>query len=386
MKKLRLKNFVCVLAAVVMLVLGFSILQPTELVHAADGVQTPFVSAVSKDENFSLTMTATDRTSPNKVFTERKQMVYPNAGEQAEFYLFQWRDLGLLTFNFLHLQNPESPQLVFLNFNFTVTFLQSEDLNLPITGGDTVFENLYSGPIGLFSPFYYYIDSVGLDRDNPTSTNGHDFGLYKFEFSYELFDPSLMPDPSATPPPRSLAPIYVAVIPDDIMEVLGEEAKILYSVSSSNDLLNMFHLYISNGKFKYINPAHLIWRVEGIDKNNNLYCRDEAMKSTDDRYTDFKTVKPSFDDYHGTSFDFDSNGIEGEWEISLILRYKNPNGDDPEYIEIVLDTVSGLSTFKVKKPFPWWWLLLVLLLIVIAVLIVMIIANKKHKKDEAKVW
>ena len=110
--------------------------------------------------------------------------------------------------------------------------------------------------------FSYSIDSDSKVAESQYHKNGYGFGLYKFDLVYTY----LLDDQSVNVSTGSVGGIYVAVIPDDVTTINDKDTKILYSISSSNKLMNVFNLYLSNDVYKYVNPAYLEWNVVGQNK------------------------------------------------------------------------------------------------------------------------
>lgn len=348
-----MKNKFCWLKTFCLVMLAFAaclFCVPTLNSFAAEPNNTFSVA----DDNFSMQITARGRTS-NKLETESVEF------EGITFQTFKWRQLESLSFLLTGTNNPQTT-----NFQLKVTNLYHHT-NLSSQFGTGTTSTLYHGTNFNQFMFFYYIDSTADNTANPNSSNGKDFGLYKFDFSYTLKDGK-----------HYYFDFYVQIIPDDINRAIPQELSMLYSVSSASKLLNKYSFYLTTDTFKYVNPALLTWEVTGEDVEGNNYCYDIAMQQRyAPQYDAYNLIYPSTkDDCHGDSFVFDSNNIEGTWTVKL----KIANNQQTEFVQ------EDLSTIKVqKKSITWLIILLSILALALISTAIIVILMIKHKKQE-KIW
>lgn len=334
-----------------------------------------FTNCKVDDGRFSMTMTANARKQTSLPLDKRT--VSKKIGETTKditYYCFEWKDLHNLRFRFS--SNIRGSTTEYTAFKFLLTNVQDDNLETEISevAESANFVTLYQGSIaGNTFPqfdFYYYIDKQSDLSETPTRCKGNDFGLYKFDFVYTYrADDSNLVD-------ISVGDIYVAVLPQDINTVEQTDLKILYSVSSSNKLMNVFNLYLSNDSYKYVNPKHIKWSVVGLDKLKVNYVLTDKMK-TDNlaQYANYKTIWESLPeaDISGANFLFNSNDIEGTWTVYCTIT--NNNGETKTL------SVQNLSTLKKEKESYVWLILLIIgLALVLGGIISFIVIYKKNDK------
>lgn len=365
------KILYAIMATILVLFAGLSLFlcQPY---HCANAI---FVEQITSDDNFSMKMTANGRRSNNALPLDKRTST-TTLGKEIEYICFQWKDLESLGFRFS--SNIKASDKIFRNFQFKTSFQQTDNLSLPFDEclPTTLYEGTITGNNFSQFDFFYYIDSNNQDKESNTSANGHDFGIYKFDFSYDFHDNETMDE--GTWSTYSIGEIYVAVLPDDIDSISSFlDLSILYSISSSNKLMNVFNLYLSNDAFKYINPAYIQWSVTGTDTMNVNYVLTQKMKDENLEYANHKVLWQSPVSTTGPRFIFDSNDIEGTWSVTCSI--KNSDGQTEKY-HLNLDNLSTIK--KSPKSFLWLFIFIGCLLVVGAIvsIIIVVLKNKKHDK------
>lgn len=317
--------------------------------------------------NFTMTMTATSRQNTSLPRTEKMDET-----GTINYLCFQWRDLYRLNFRINATPNPE---LVFGNYTFKVTHFGDDKL-VPLLDNDP--EILYQGEVGDFSrlDFYYFVDEIINEDSTGTNSAGHGFGLYKFDFVYNRLVSGQFEEFSLG------ESIYVAVLPDTNIEELisNQNLGIVYSVSSSNHMVNVFNLSLSRDVLKYVKPDRITWIAYGTGTDHVNYCLTQKMKDLDVKRAGDIVIWEKYDEknMHGTSFLLSTNEIEGIWAADCII--KNAEGD------VILNLkINNLSTIKVPpKNYVWLILLIICILILLIFIIAMIFIWRMKKKE--KVW
>lgn len=345
------------------------ILIPPQKTYAQD----LFENEVVTDNNFTMTMTVNAR-KQNGRLNRIEQTITNKVGEEITFLCFNWRDLENFKFNIS--SNIANQSKNYTSLKFLVTYIESETLNESIgleEPDSPLYETLiYNNNFNDFD-YYYYIDEDSSTTPSTTHSNGHGFGLYKFDCIYTYQDEGSSVDVST----GNLGGIYIAVLPDKVEDVVENNIKIFYSISSSNKLMNIFRLYLSTDDYKYVNPHRLQWNVVGTDKNNiNYVLTKQIQQENIGSYANHRFIYESLEASYGNTFIFDSKDIEGTWTAYCTIT--NSDGS----IKNVLQ-VSNLSTIKVEKKSYMWLIFLILVICLVLAGIISIIVIKK-KKD--KVW
>lgn len=361
-KNLALK-FVCF--SLIFMLLGLGVIFCPQSIEIANAEN--FISHTVDNGKFSMKITANTRTPNPLDFTQKT--VQTVVGEEISYLCFNWRDLESLNFKFT--SNIKGSRTAYQSFKFVLTNLQTDDLTLSVGVNDP--EILYQGTIinNNFSQFnfQYYIDKDAKINETQTKCKGNDFGLYKFDFIYSYIEES-------NEISVSIGDVYIAILPDDIDSISISDTKILYSVASSNRLMNIFNLYLSDNTYKYVNPKYLQWNVVGIDQLNTNYVLTQKAKDSNINYSNHKTIWQSLDNTNGTNFVFDSNNIEGTWTATCTIF----NSDGSEKLNL---SVSNLSTIKKEQKSYWW---LILLIILICLLVGGTVALIVFRKKRDKIW
>ena len=376
MKKIALKTLVCIMA-IFAFIFGVNLMSLPKTANAAN-----FTSVTSQNSYFSMTMSARARQGTSSVLQEDTRTVTTYEGESITYNCFKWRELEYFTFRFIGYRPTDNVEIA--DYSFEVTFIQTEDLKTPIGGGkgpesEVLAQNtIYQNRFETFN-FFYYIDSNKGHNSN-NSHDGHDFGLYRFDFRYTYLDQDTMEEIGEKQWFAMDDPIYVAILPDDINNINLGRVSLSTMIIPGSELLNefSFSLLTNNDALDYINPVYLEWEVTGKDTLNAQYCRDENMKNSDlDTYAPYKVIVPIYKEYHGKTFLLDTNGIEGTWTVACYLI--RPTG------KILLVQETNLSTIKAAKPSYIWIVYIVLgILLLIALIAVLIIIIRNRTQE--KVW
>ncbi len=335
--------------------------------------ETVFSSLTREDESFFLTMSATSRSNSDVFY--QIQTKKNSLENDVTYVCFNWSDLQRLDFK---INSHFIENAVYDTYAFNMTYVRSEYLeNAPSFGNSKTEElskdSLAQNPFTRLDLHFYEDSDMDIQLDN-YSFLGHDFGLYKFDFTYSY---SLNDEISS----RSLGEIIVAILPDDIDKIsAGEVPTIVYSRSSSNALLNVFNCSLSLPVFKYVNPDHIQWIAYGTDIYNTRYCLTQQL--VEDESMDFANYLPMWQSYDNTglSFVLDTNEIEGTWNVRCIVR--NSDGTE-KYLQPIV--VEGLSTVKIQPPDRTWLILLVVFVCVAVLVVVSLLFTYIMKKHE-KVW
>ena len=339
-KSQSLKNIICFVLMSILLGMAF-LMFPTPTKTADAAASFTGLTVTDSREYFSMRIRVDARNSTYALPLDRRT-VQTESGE-IEFYCFQWRDVEDIHFRFS--SNIKDSSYEFESYEFLATHLKTDDLDESmgvaepeILSADIIARNTFS-----LYDFYYYIDSASDVAESTTRCKGHDFGLYKFNFRYTYTDEEGTRQ-------ISLPDIYIAILPDDIDEIIPVNTKIVYSIGSSSGLMNVFNLYLSSDVYKYVNPEYLKWNVVGVglDKTNYVLS-EEARAANLKEYANhtplWSSPLPTLP--IGTNFVFDSNNIEGKWSAYCTIL----NSDGSENLTL---SVHGLSTVKVAKPSYTW--------------------------------
>ena len=331
-----------------------------------------FSSASVGDSNFTMQVSATGREKTVALPLNKQDVTVgiADATLSYTYYCFQWRDIENLTFNFT--SNILNSTNIFSSYELKLTYVESESLNSPFGNGEerVLVKNGISANQFENFEFYFYIDKAAKVYESSNLAKGNDFGLYKFDFSYTYSDGE------NENIKRSIGEIYIAILPDNIDTVTHEnDLKILYSVSSSQKLMNNYNLYLSTDDYKYVNPKYIEWIVVGVDKEKTSYVYCERNRQENIMYANYKAIWPTAQvEPFGNSFVFDSNDIEGEWTANCIIKDSQGN-------EKARFTAEGLTTIKNKKAsYIWLILTVVLSVLLIGGIVALVIFYLKREK------
>lgn len=364
-KSFKLKNILCFV--LMSLMFGMAFLMLPQPVHKADAAASfTGLTVTDSREYFSMRIRVDSRNSTYALPLDRRT-ISTESGE-IEFYCFQWRDVEDIHFRFS--SNIKDSTYEFESYEFLATHLKTDDLDESmgvaqpeILSADKIARNTFT-----LYDFYYYIDSTSDIAESSTRCKGHDFGLYKFNFRYTYTDEEGTRQ-------ISLPDIYIAILPDDIDDVVPINTKIVYSIGSSGGLMNVFNLYLSSDAYKYVNPEYLKWNVVGVGLDKTKYILSEEARAANlKEYAGHKPLwtSPLPTLPTGTNFVFDSNNIEGKW--SAYCTILNSDGSENFTLE-----VHGLSTIKVaKKSYTWIWFVIAGVILIGGFIWLMIWLRKKH--------
>lgn len=335
---------------------------PTNPVGATD----IFTEATVSDAFFNMKISADSRRNNTLPLNIKKA---DSETESKTFYCFNWRDLESLEFRFS--SNIRDSSYQFTSYQFLMTYIKTEDLNTSMGLENPKILNQGNISANNFSQFtfHYYVDSEIDISETSLRSKGNDFGLYKFDFNYTYID-------DGTERTLSIGEFYVAVVPDKVEEIDYSGIKILYTVTSSNKLMNIFNLYLSTDAYKYVDPEQIQWNVIGQDKTNIDYVLSQKIKDENPEFANYRVIWQSQNPIEptGTAFLFDSNDIEGTWSVYCTIKTKS--GEDK-----VTLIQENLSTIKQEtKSYVWLILLIIAIVLVIAVAVTLIVLKTKHDK------
>lgn len=368
MKKVCLKNFWIYLFLPILLVaFGMSFLcMQTSTAHAELTSNLPAMT----NGKFTITPNVYDRKGTSLAFTT--QTVTTSVGDEITYYIFKWRDISHLSFNFT--SNIQDSTEQYVGYELTAGNIQTENLETDV--GQMTFSSLTSGVISNntvnIPVLYYYFDK---DLASETSINkkyGNDFGLYKFDFRYTVVEDDISHTIAL---PNAL---YIAILPDNIDTISTNGLSVSYTVSSSSKLMSIYNLSLSDpDAFKYINPNYIEWSVVGKDKNNVNYVLSEKVKNSKIEYANYHIIWTSQlpSEPIGPTFRFDSNNIEGTWIVYCTIF----NSSKEERVTI---SSNELSTIKIPAP-SYLWVVFLIAGVAIAGGVVALIIYKNKNKNKA---
>lgn len=369
MKTLKFYKKICLMTfAVLFAGLCFFSLPTAKSTASADF----FSSQKTSDSNFSMELFATGR-KISSVLPLDKRHIETTVGDETfsyDYYCFKWRDVEHLRFRFD--SNILNSSNTFTSYQFLVTYIESENLEETFGNGTEKILSENSISENSFSPFdfYYYVDSDAQVNDSKERSKGFGFGLYKFDFNYTYTDEDQQ---TIT---RSIGEFYIAILPDDINTTThSEKIQILYSVSSSNRLLNVYNLYLSRDDYNYVNPKYIEWLVTGTDLEKTSYVYSQKIKDSNIQYANYKAMwqTPPNAPY-GKSFVFDSNNIEGNWTVYCIIKDTNGN----EKASFFVDNITTVK--KAETSYVWLILVIVISVLVLSGIIALVVFYYKKQK------
>ena len=289
--------------------------------------------------------------------------------KDINYVYFNWSELNYLRINMSAPTLPSTQQ--FTSAKLIVSYLQTEDWTQNVSSDTNqdkdkiIYQTTILNNNFPTIPFTYYINEHDNIQEGTQTKFGNGFGIYKFEFSYSYIDPS-----QSKIIDKSLGSVYFAIVPDNIDEINGD-ITIKYSISSSDEFLNIYHFYIENSTYDYVNPCYVVWSIEGTDQNNMRYVLTESDRVG--QYFSYTALWPSYDKRNGKEFVFDSNGVEGDFEVFCTIYDTEGN----------VKTYSVVSVTTIKdKTVSYLWLIIVLCIvavIIIASIILIIVLKKKEK-------
>ncbi len=362
MKLCKFKNIFVLMACFVLLLLAALPLTPPGIAFAEESAEV-----TRTDANFSMTMTAINRQNDDLAYR-----VQTDESGKISYFCFDWRQLERLDFHF----TANSSNMSGGEYKFLVTYAADDKLQSHLNG---TTEKLYEGLVGDFTilDLYYNIDKSTSNSSIPRNFNGHDFGLYKFDFVYSQMVNGEFKDIALGDS------IYVAVFPDtNIKEIVQDHSdmEILYYVSSSNGLMNVFNLSLSDeNALRYVRPDRITWVAYGTGLDKVDYVLTNQMKNLDSSLTHNVVLWQSYYKQNGTSFVLDSKEIEGIWTAYCIIK-------DYDNQEILRVSTTGLSTIKEEQKSSLWLILLLVGISLFVLLVIALVIMFVMKRKEQKVW
>lgn len=353
--------------AFVLLILGILSFMPT-FTASADTTN----SMTRSDSNFSVTYTgySSASTALTPTFRDPVTIIDDEYGRTVNYAYFSWRDLRFININ---IENYISSSAnTFINFKLVVSYKQTENWNENVTESRTIYETTINNNVLANQVLTFYIDEPEEIIENAIYGDG--FGIYKFDFIYSYLDQT-----NGQTLERTLGDMYFAVVPDNIDDI-NRQISFNIETYSSNRFLNTYYITLNEDAYKYVNPKHIVWSVTGIGKDNGRYVMREADKTGDLDYREAlwpsygdDNEKDSEYDMFGNDFLFDSNDVEGRFDITCTIY--NSAG------EIITSYVTTVTTIKDEtNSYLWLYIVLALVLIIIIVAIILIIVLRKKEK------
>lgn len=385
MNRQRKKNLyimtICVVLSLIFLLSMFYFV-PNKNARA-DEPSPPTTIQTVWDKYFSLELHTTPRADETVEITQKE--VVDTLQKTRTYWVLNWSEVEVLQF-VINLTSADDG-VIFNNFSLGVTHVETDDLTtplspqldkdsqdvLPTTTSLITNKNIVANSVGNYN-FYYHVDSTASVEKTESTSPGQNFGLYRFTLTYNYTRTSSVGQQEQET--EKYLEMYIAIMPTPITEDLvfkirQENVQILHRVSSSNGLMNKYTLWLSNTEiFKYINPRYIKWKVVGKDGKNNQYVLDKKQRAEGGEKTiyDSSPTPP-----YGSSFEFDSNGIEGMWNVSCDIEDKDGN-------VLYSVEVRNLTTFRTEPKSNLWWILLILalsILLIIAIILIIVFVRKK---------
>lgn len=318
------------------------------------------------DNFYSINFRGYDSSTNSLSPTERTATLKVDENQTITYYCYNWSEISRL---YIVIQKSTyASQYNIIDTELRVSYLQTDDLeqNIHDETQDKYLDVPYSlGNSDNLSLRFY------INETSDLSTNeycGYGFGLYKFEFTYTYFS-----NDSSEISTRALSdPIYIAILPDDIDTKSGSFSINYTTVPSSGTILDAFNFTLSTNTYDYVNPVYVEWFVDGIDENNFRYVLTRSDTELEGYYS-FLPLYESYENRNGTTFYFDSNGIEATFTVTCTVY--NTNG------EVIASASTTVSTIKVPTTsYVWLIILLSVLILVIIASIILIIVIKRTEK------
>ena len=289
--------------------------------------------------------------------------------KSINYIYYNWSELNYLKINMSAPYLSSSTQ--FTGAKLYVSYLQTEDWKQNVSSDTNlnkdkvIYETTIFGNNFPTVPFTFYIDEQTNISEGVQTKFGNGFGIYKFEFVYSFIESSQNKNID-----KSMGSIYFAIVPDNVDEVEGD-INIKYTISSSDQFLNVYHLYLDTSTYNYVNPCYVVWTIEGVDQNNMRYVLTESDRVG--QYYSYEALWPSYENRNGKTFVFDSNGVEGDFEIYCTIY--DTDGQIKTFDMVEVTTIKD-------KTFSYLWLIIVLcivFIIIVASIILIIVLKKKEK-------
>lgn len=328
------------------------------------------------DSNFQVTYTGYRSSSSalRPTYKDPVTIIDDEHGRTVNYAYYNWSEIKFININIENYISGSSD--TFINFKLILSYKQTENWNENTTETRTIYEETINNNVLENKILTFYIDEPEEIIENVLYGDG--FGIYKFDFVYSYLDSDIDSD-SPQILTKTLGNMYFAIVPDDI-DTKSKQISFDIETYSSDKFLNTYYITIKEDDYKYVNPSHIVWSVTGIGKDNTRYVMREADKTGEDDYRN--ALWPSYGDnnekdterdMYGNDFLFDSNDVEGRFDITCTIY--NTNGD------IITSYVTTVNTIK-DETYSYLWLIIVLVilvLIVIAGIILIVVLRKKEK-------
>lgn len=361
------KGIFSLIFAFMALILGILTFMPT-----FDAFAQGNNSLTRSDDNFSITYTGYSTSSSvlNPTFSDPVTIIDDEYGREVNYAYYNWSQLRFININ---IENYISSSTnTFTSYRLSLSYKQTENWEENTTETRTLYEETINNNVLNNQVLTFYIDEPDEIIENVLYGDG--FGIYKFDFTYSYLD-----NTSGQPFEKTLGDMYFAVVPDDI-DNINRQISFDTEVLSSDKFLNTYYITLQQDDYKYVNPSHIVWSVTGIGKDNTRYVMREADKTGENDYR--QALWPSYGDdnekdtekdMYGNDFLFDSNDVEGRFDITCTIYDTEGN--------IITSYVTTVTTIK-DETYSYLWLIIVLIilvLIVIAAIILIVVLRKKEK-------
>lgn len=368
--------FPILFVAIFLLAFGITLFLPSTQVSAdIELLDNNTTIKINGDSNFEWRIQAKSRTT-NQSISARKidGAELLNGSEEVDnYYAYDWKTIGLL--NFIISPRYDATKIAVSNTSIYCSFVGIGDGSQQTENSTPFYTTTNSNTINLT----YKIDPTEKADSSSDGYYGYGFGIYRFEvkYIYTFTDQDSVEQVPQGPFTKSVGVIYIAILPDkaEDMDAVTFEIEV-DSVTSSEELLNVYNMKLVSDEFNYLDPGCVVWSVMGHDLNNRTYvlCEsDKAASSDENSLVLWPTY--AFKDRSGLTFRFDSNNIQGVFDI--ICTIYNSDGTEK------MTATCEVSTIK-SPSFDWTWLwilLLILLIGAISIFILIFVVKKKKKKN-----
>lgn len=354
------------------------VFKPFESASAEESIESPQPTWQNgyiqiQQDGLSFQMTAKSRLANQTWQIEKKTI--SSAEGNLQYYFFKWRQLDSFEISISNISSEKSIESYeFSAQHVSADYSLEQNIESPIEFGSsgTNTQSLANGGFFVSNAtlgLTYYIDQ-NVSAESQTVKSGFGFGAYKFDFEYAYPQDESSIHESMT--------ILIAVVPDDIVEAV-EKAQanntiLTYSIEQPKEILNTYRLSFSSDAFDYVNPEYLQWQAVGTGKDNKKYVLYKAMCEENVKYAGYIPLNNDSYGTTGSSYVFDSKGVEGTWTVSVKVKGSDFSLVSPE-----------LSTIAEPKPNLWWMWLLIAFAIALGIGGIVFLAIFIQKKRE-KVW
>ena len=368
MKKMMLKNILIVLFLPIFL-LSFGIVFFANNSHIAlADTSTVLPSITNAEERFSVNPTVYSKNGLD--LSHSTQDVTNEINETYTYHIFKWSEISHISFTFT--VNLQGSTDTYVSYSFVVRNVKTQNLETDIGKMDerVLSQSPISNNTVTIPNLHYYFDTNMNVSETAVRKVGNDFGLYKFEFIYTTSEGS-------SSFPHSMGALYIAIIPDDMNDIIDDinpnDFAVEYTVSSSNMLMSVFNFTISlQNEFLYVNPSLIEWTVIGTDKDGADYVLSQKMKDSDPAYANYRVIWGSQlpTEPEGVSFLFDSHNIEGKWVATCTIY-------DTDHNALFSARSAQVSTIKAPPKSYLWLVLLIAGLFIVGGIVALVIYKKK---------